>query len=76
MILTHKLLMAASTNHGGFNRMQMDLLKVPWPPRHGWLDNLVGTYCPDETWQTVMELRHVKSKLVRREIVQHQGKLL
>ena len=77
MTLTHQLLMDARTNRGGFNRMQMDLLRVPCPPRHGWLKDLVGTHCPDEVWKTVMELRHVKSKRLKREIVQQQqGKLL
>lgn len=70
MILTRTILHSAGTVGVGFNRAQLSLLGVSWPPQKGWLSRLVGTEVPEETWQTVLRLRGVRRRVERQRVMQ------
>lgn len=60
MILTHSVLHSAGTRGIGFNRHQLAILGVSWPPTKGWLSNLIGTEIDDAKWEVVMALKDRK----------------
>jgi Mor family transcriptional regulator len=71
MKLTHQLLHSAGTYSGsGFNKHQLELLGVAWPPPRGWLKKLVGTEIPDDEWEKVVALKGVRDKSKRDKIVE------
>lgn len=58
MILTDELLRSVATNgYSGWNRKQLELLGVNWPPKSGWLYRLCGTEIPDDRWEVIKQLR-------------------
>lgn len=63
--LTREILHSASTNNCGFNREQLYLLGVDWPPVKGWLSGLIGRQVSDETWQMVVKLKGVRNRKQR-----------
>jgi len=75
MILTNEMLKAAASNNCGFNKTQLQLLGVSWPPVKGWLRNLEGTYLDDAKWHQVMALSGVKPTTKRKEILGGQKNL-
>ena len=58
--LTHDNLHALGTNGIGFNKKQLSVLGISWPPKKGWLSNLIGTEITDVQYQTLLSLRNVK----------------
>jgi hypothetical protein len=69
MKLTREIIHSAGTRGEGFNRAQLALLKVPWPPQKGWLANLVGQEVSDEDWQLILRLSGTDRK-TRRELLE------
>lgn len=69
MILTRRVIHSAGSQGMGFNRVQLQLLGVSWPPQRGWLVRLVGTEVDDETWETVVRLRGVRRKSERLSVL-------
>jgi hypothetical protein len=65
--LNWNLIHSAGSYRGrGFNKKQLDLLGVNWPPKHGWLTWLIGQEIPVEIWQQVLSLKgQAKWKLKR-----------
>jgi hypothetical protein len=56
--LTSETLHAIGTSNGvGWNRKQLSLLGVKWPPSKGWLKDLIGTEISVDVYQTLMLLR-------------------
>lgn len=41
--LTKELLDEIKTIKGGYNRKQLNVLDISWPPKSGWKQNLIGT---------------------------------
>jgi hypothetical protein len=62
IILTRELLHHAATKGSGFNKLQFALLNVPFPPRKGWLNELIGLELSLETWERVEALRGPSAK--------------
>jgi hypothetical protein len=61
IVLTHENLHALGTRNGvGWNRKQLALLGVKWPPHKGWLSNLIGTEINAGVYQALMMLRNDK----------------
>ena len=58
--LTHDNLHALGTNGKGFNKNQLHILGISWPPKGGWLKQLIGTEITNEQYQTILSLRNVK----------------
>lgn len=56
--LTRQMIHSAGSYGGdGFNRAQLDLLNVNWPPKQGWVGWLDGQEIPAATWAKVMALK-------------------
>lgn len=71
--LTRELIHTAGSCGNGFNKAQLDLLGVNWPPQKGWLSWLVGQEIPLETWNKVTALKGVRK--ARRELVKNPYRL-
>ena len=57
MRITREFMFSCSTNgHGGWNKDQLALLGVNWPPEKGWLGRLIGTEVHDEIARQVRAL--------------------
>lgn len=67
--LTHKLIHDAARNYCGWNKTQLQLLGVPWPPRKGWLSALIGKEVSEETIARVFAVRGLRPK-ERRKVLQ------
>lgn len=76
MLLNRSILHSAGTDGDGFNRAQLELLGIKWPPSKGWLNNLIGTYIADETWNKVMALKGVNKRVDRKLILNDQMNLI
>jgi len=57
MRVTREWIMDQRSPAGGWNRAQLKALGTGWPPRHGWLRNLLGRTISDETARRVEALR-------------------
>lgn len=68
MKLTQQIIHSAGTSGMGFNFHQLYVLGVKWPPKHGWLQGLVGREVSDEVWNLVLSLKG-KRRAERREIL-------
>lgn len=72
MILTSGLLHEVSTNgDSGWNREQLEFLGVAWPPKRGWISELVGKEIEEEKWAMVDRLRGVRRKKDRQTIIEY-----
>ena len=69
MKLTEQIIHSAGTNGIGFNFHQLYVLGVQWPPKHGWIQDLVGKEVTDEVWRLVLSLKG-KRRSERRLILQ------
>ncbi len=76
MKLTKEILHASGSNgYVGWNRQQMQLFGINWPPKKGWLSSLIDTEIEDEKWHKIMALSGVKNKNARKEIMSEQPNL-
>lgn len=75
IVLTHSIIHSAATNHNGFNRPQLELLGVSWPPQKGWLSSLIGKEISAQKWQLVLQLKSVRRKSDRKAILSSQLEL-
>lgn len=48
MTITNEFLIAGQSGAGGWNKRQLALLGVDWPPVKGWKHRIIGTEIPDE----------------------------
>jgi hypothetical protein len=59
--LTHESLHAIGTSNGvDWNRKQLEILGVSFPPKKGWLKKLIGTEITDVQYQNLIMMRNVK----------------
>lgn len=56
MILTHEILENSRSPRGGWNRKQLEILGVAWPPLKGWKRKLIGTDLEAEKFDKLMAL--------------------
>lgn len=73
IILTRELLHHAATSGSGFNKLQLALLNVPFPPRKGWLNELVGLEVSLETWERVESLSGPEAKKAALQEMKQRG---
>ncbi|MNY34284.1 hypothetical protein D3C86_1686120 [compost metagenome] len=48
MKVTDDWLLRWQTANGGYNKKQLTLLGVPWPPQRGWKHDVLETEIPDD----------------------------
>ena len=66
--LTTKLIhTAGSYGRHGFNRRQLSLLRVHWPPRAGWIRWLDGQEIPETVWNQVLALKGKSKERERKD---------
>lgn len=57
--ITRELIMSMRSEKGGWSRQTLTALGVEWPPKHGWIDRIIGN--PVDS-QAMAKLKIVKSK--------------
>jgi hypothetical protein len=57
MKITDEFLEKIASGRGGWNRPQLALLGVDWPPAQGWKRKLIGKEISGETARRLEELR-------------------
>jgi hypothetical protein len=60
LTLSGEMIHGAATQSNGWNRKQLSVLGVPWPPPSGWLKKLEGRKVMFWQWQKFLSLRTVK----------------
>jgi len=62
MKLTRELIVECQTPAGSWNRHQLKLLGVPWPPVHGWIDRIIGKEISESDYDSVKRLASMPAK--------------
>jgi hypothetical protein len=62
MKLTRENIHAAATKNNGFNRAQIELFGINWPPKKGWLTSLIGKEIPDDVYYKIVAMGGTKPK--------------
>jgi hypothetical protein len=75
MKITEEFLNKISLRKDGWNRLQLELLGVSWPPAQGWKQGLLGKEISEGTARRLEELRDTTPKQ-RRAIEAGQTDLL
>ncbi len=55
-IITHELI-EAGANSNAYNKKQLAILGVKWPPKKGWKKKLIGKFISDSSLQDFYLLR-------------------
>ena len=56
-IITRELIREGQSLAGGWNRKQVELLGLSWPPKHGWQHKLLGTEISEASAARFVALR-------------------
>lgn len=64
MLVTNEFLEKGRSDSGGYNRKQLELLGVAWPPLKGWKKAIIGTNIGDDVAEMFISLtgRTLKSE--------------
>jgi hypothetical protein len=54
IIITEDIIRRVENGEGGFSRVVLEALGVPWPPKRGWKDRIIGTSRPSEPLQALL----------------------
>jgi hypothetical protein len=57
MKLTRQMVYDGRSLRGGWNKRQLAVLGVTWPPRKGWLDRIEGTEIAEITYLKFMRAK-------------------
>jgi len=68
MLITEEFIISGQSRAGGWNRAQLELIGVPWPPRPGWKWRAIGTVIPDSDADLFLELKGKKRGEIKREL--------
>jgi hypothetical protein len=63
-IITRELIFSGRSDAGGWNRKQLEVLGIAWPPRHGWIDRLCGREISDSAAAEFLSLKKRSSPLL------------
>ena len=75
MKITEEFIEKIASPRGGWNRPQLALLGVDWPPERGWKRRILGKEISEETAKRLEDLRDTTPKQ-RRAIEAGQADLL
>ena len=68
MTITRELILSYRTPRGGWSRRTLTLLGVPWPPREGWMREIVGgTLTPEQVKALDDDKEFCKTRFLRWE---------
>jgi len=57
VLLTKRLIEQGLSSNGGFNKKQLAILGVGWPPQKGWKNKLVGTVISQKQYQEFLNAK-------------------
>ena len=65
MKLTRAMIDSGKSDRGGWNRAQLQILGVSWPPQHGWPSRIIGKEISAKDYERFLELRgfHKRKKI-------------
>lgn len=66
MIITEEFILRGRVGNGGWNKEQLWLLGVPWPPVSGWMKMLKNVEVSDEAAQKFLAMKGMTIKKARR----------
>ena len=69
MILTRENIHDGASSECGWNKEQLSILGVKWPPKKGWLSKLIGRTISDADYAKFLALRGVRKKKQRAAIL-------
>lgn len=52
MTITRQWIMGGRSRGGGWTRIQLDAIGVPWPPQRGWIDRVCGRHLSADRQRT------------------------
>lgn len=55
--VSKEFMQLAASGEGGWNKAQLALLGVSWPPQKGWMTKIIGLDVPEDVWAKVLQLR-------------------
>lgn len=61
--LTREMIFEGRTIAGAWTRAQIESLGVKYPPKHGWIDRLVGIEVTAEQYQDFLRKREVRVRI-------------
>ncbi len=70
MTLTFEMIHSVKSGSGGWNKTQLALLGVDWPPPKGWIEKLIGKEIDQTTFDRLSSLRGKTMKQRKREQAQ------
>jgi len=59
MRITEELLKRGTSRNGGWNKEQLEILGVSWPPIKGWKYRIIGQNISDKDAERFLKLRRV-----------------
>lgn len=62
MILTREILEKGKSERGGWNRNQLEVLGVAWPPRQGWKSDILGKELSDSSAEAFLRLTSARKR--------------
>lgn len=71
--ITQEFIMSGQSAAGGWNRKQIELLDIKWPPQHGWIDRVVGK---EISTADAERFRALRGKVVKRKPRQEYNRAL
>jgi len=57
MKLTREMIQSGASIAGGWNRAQLTVLGVSWPPKKGWAKALAGTEISEDAYAQFLKLK-------------------
>ena len=59
ILLTKQLIEDGLSPKGGYNRKQLAILGVDWPPQKGWKNALIGTLVTQKQYQDFLNAKEI-----------------
>ena len=57
VLLTKQMIEEGISSKGGYNKKQLEILGVEWPPQKGWKSALVGTMISQKQYQDFLNAK-------------------
>jgi len=57
VLLTKQMIEEGLSSKGGYNKKQLEILGVEWPPQKGWKSALIGTIISQKQYQNFLNAK-------------------
>lgn len=78
MLITKELILKNRTKNGAWTRDQLQALGVKWPPKHGWMNRVIGKPISSDNLRrleeksTAKEVKSINSGMLNFDITDEQ----